>query len=54
MPAAAFATVEHLAGQVGPREAASAAYDEAVQFVISRFESHGYEVSTMPVPVPAA
>ena len=52
-PAAAFATVEHLAGQVGPREAASAAYDEAVQFVISQFESLGYEVSTMPVPVPA-
>jgi Peptidase family M28 len=52
-PAAAFAIVGHLAGQVGPREAASAAYDEAVQFVISRFESLGYEVSTMPVPVPA-
>ena len=52
-PAEAFATVEQLAAQIGPREAASAAFDEAVVFAISRFESFGYEVTTMPVPVPA-
>jgi Zn-dependent M28 family amino/carboxypeptidase len=52
-PAAAFATVEQLATQIGPREAASAAFDEAVVYVISQFESIGYEVTTMPVPVPA-
>ena len=52
-PAAAFAIVEQLATQIGPREAASAAFDEAVVYVISRFESIGYEVTTMPVPVPA-
>jgi hypothetical protein len=52
-PAAAVATVEHLAIEIGPREAASRAFDEAVKFVQSRFESLGYRVTTMPVPVPA-
>jgi hypothetical protein len=52
-PAAAFATVEHLATRIGPREAASAAFDDAVGYVRSRFESLGYRVTTMPVPVPA-
>ena len=52
-PAAAYATVEHLATQIGPREAASAAFDGAVKYVQSGFESLGYRVTTMPVPVPA-
>jgi aminopeptidase S len=52
-PAAAFATVEYLATEIGPREAASAAFDDAAQYVQSRFESLGYRVTTMPVPVPA-
>jgi hypothetical protein len=52
-PAAAFATVEHLATQIGPREAASAAFDEAVLYVVDRFRSLGYQVTTSPVPVPA-
>ena len=52
-PAAALATVEYLATRIGPREAASAAFDDAVRYVQSRFESLGYRVTTMPVPVPA-
>jgi Zn-dependent M28 family amino/carboxypeptidase len=52
-PAAAFAVVEHLATRVGPREAASAAFDEAAAYVQSRFEDLGYAVTQMPVPVPA-
>jgi hypothetical protein len=35
-PAAAFAVVEYLATEVGPREAASAAFDEAADYVQSR------------------
>ena len=52
-PAAAFTVVEYLATEVGPREAASAAFDEAVAYVLSRFEALGYAVTTMPIPVPA-
>jgi Zn-dependent M28 family amino/carboxypeptidase len=52
-PAAAFVTVEHLATRIGPREAASAAFDDAVRYVQSRFASLGYRVTTTPVPVPA-
>ena len=52
-PAAALAVVEHLATRVGPREAASAAFDEAAAYVQSRFEDLGYAVTQMPVPVPA-
>ncbi len=52
-PAAAFAVVEYLATQVGPREAASAAFDEAAAYVQSRFEALGYAVTQTPVPVPA-
>jgi Zn-dependent M28 family amino/carboxypeptidase len=52
-PAEAFATVEHLATEIGPREAASTAFDQAVQYVQSRFETLGYRVTEMPVPVPA-
>jgi Zn-dependent M28 family amino/carboxypeptidase len=52
-PAAAFAVVEYLATRVGPREAASAAFDEAAAYVQSRFEDLGYAVTQTPVPVPA-
>jgi hypothetical protein len=52
-PAAAYATVEHLATRIGPREAASPAFDEAAAYVQSRFEALGYAVATVPVPVPA-
>lgn len=52
-PAAAYATVEHLATRIGPREAASPAFHEAAAYVQSRFEAMGYVVTTVPVPVPA-
>ncbi len=52
-PAAAFAVVKYLATQVGPREAASAAFDEAAAYVQSQFEALGYAVTQTPVPVPA-
>ena len=52
-PAAAFTVVEYLATEVGPREAASAAFDEAVAYVLSRFKALGYAVTTTPIPVPA-
>jgi hypothetical protein len=52
-PAAAFTVVEYLATEVGPREAASAAFDEAVAYVQSAFEALGYAVITTPIPVPA-
>ncbi|HEY9377242.1 MAG TPA: M28 family peptidase, partial [Jiangellaceae bacterium] len=52
-PAGAHATVEYLATRIGPREAASTAFDQAVNYVQSRFESLGYRVTTVPVPVPA-
>ncbi|MGH8775908.1 MAG: M28 family metallopeptidase [Jiangellaceae bacterium] len=52
-PAAAFATVEHLATQIGPREAASAAFDEAAAYVQAQFAALGYAVTQQPVPVPA-
>lgn len=51
--AAAFAVVEHLASQIGPREAASAAFDEAAAYVQSRFEALGYTVVQTEFPVPA-
>jgi Zn-dependent M28 family amino/carboxypeptidase len=50
---AAYAVVEHLAGQVGPREAASAAFDEAAAYVQARFEALGYTVVQTDVAVPA-
>jgi Iap family predicted aminopeptidase len=52
-PAAAFAVVEYLATEVGPREAASAAFDEAADYLQSPFEALGYTVTQTPVPVPA-
>jgi hypothetical protein len=51
--AAAYAVVEHLATQVGPREAASAAFDEAAAYVQARFEALGYAVVQTEVAVPA-
>ena len=51
--AAAYAVVEHLAGQIGPREAASAAFDEAAAYVQARFEAMGYTVVQTDVAVPA-
>lgn len=51
--AAAFAVVEHLAGTIGPREAASPAFHEAADYVIARFTGLGYSVTSTPVPVPA-
>src|SRR5918996_5331959 len=50
---AAYAVVEHLAGQIGPREAASAAFDEAAAYVQARFEALGYTVVQTDVAVPA-
>jgi Zn-dependent M28 family amino/carboxypeptidase len=52
-PGAAFAVVEYLATEVGPREAASTAFHEAADYVQSRFEALGYTVTQTPVPVPA-
>jgi hypothetical protein len=52
-PAAAFETVEYLAGNVGPREATSAAFHEAAEWVEQRFADLGYVVTQEDVPVPA-
>jgi Zn-dependent M28 family amino/carboxypeptidase len=45
--------VDHLAAEIGPREAASVAFDEAVRYVRARFQSLGYTATVVPVPVPA-
>lgn len=45
--------IEHLAVRIGPREAASPAFDQAVEYVSAELRSFGYEISTVPVPVPA-
>lgn len=52
-PAAAYAVVEHLAGTVGPREATSPAFSQAVQYVADAMTALGYRVSTQPFEVPA-
>lgn len=52
-PDAAFAVVEHLAATIGPREATSSAFAEAVDYVSRRFARLGYDVTTAEVPVPA-
>ncbi len=52
-PAAAFAVVEHLAVGIGPREAASAAFGAAADYVAGRLADLGYEVQRQSVPVPA-
>ena len=52
-PSAAFTVVEYLATEVGPREAASAAFDEAVAYILSRFKAlGGPAAATTSVPVP--
>ncbi len=51
--AAAFAVVDHLATQIGPREAASPAFDVAAAYVHAQFEALGYAVTQTTVAVPA-
>lgn len=45
--------VERLAGDIGPRETTSEAFDEAADLVQHRFADLGYQVSTKRVRVPA-
>ncbi|HEU4489477.1 MAG TPA: M28 family peptidase [Jiangellales bacterium] len=52
-PAVAYETVETLAGGIGPREAASAAFLEAADLVEDRLVSLGYSVERRPVDLPA-
>lgn len=46
------ATVAHLAGTIGPREATSAAYARAARYVAARFTALGLEVSEQRFGVP--
>lgn len=50
---AAMRTVRHLAGRIGPREAASPAYRRAADWVERRLTRLGYDVSRQSVRVPA-
>ncbi|NDL57502.1 M28 family metallopeptidase [Phytoactinopolyspora mesophila] len=50
---AAFEFIEHLADGIGPREASSDAFHEAAADVEDEFTELGYEVTQVPVPVPA-
>jgi Peptidase family M28 len=52
-PNAAMRTVRHLAGQIGPREAASPDFRRAADWVADRLTGWGYDVSREPVRVPA-
>jgi hypothetical protein len=52
-PAAAYATVDTLAGRIGPREAASPAFLEAADVVEERLTTWGYSVERRPVDLPA-
>ncbi len=52
-PGAAMTTVRHLAGDIGPRLAASPAFDRAAGWVQRRFESFGYDVRRESFRVPA-
>jgi hypothetical protein len=45
--------IDHLAGDIGPREATSANFREAAGFVEARLEKLGYEVHRTTVRVPA-
>jgi hypothetical protein len=47
-----LATVVHLAGEIGPREATSAAFHEAADWVADKFAGLGYDVEQIEVPVP--
>ncbi len=51
-PDRAVATVNHLAGEIGPREATSPAFHEAADWVEERFAELGYDVTQIDVPVP--
>jgi hypothetical protein len=48
----AYAVVEHLAGEIGPREATSSAFAEAAEWVTEQFEDLGYNVTNVEVDVP--
>ncbi len=48
----AWRTVQHLAGEVGPRPGTSPAFREAARWVQSRFEALGYDVRSQPFDVP--
>lgn len=52
-PAAALSTVEYLADEIGPREATSAAFHRAADWVEERFAELGFETTQVDVPVPA-
>jgi hypothetical protein len=45
--------IDHLAGEIGPREATSANFRRAASFVEQRLERLGYRVRRVNVPVPA-
>ena len=45
--------IAYLAGEIGPREAASRSYARAADWVQRRFEALGYDVRRARVPVPA-
>ncbi|WP_328993540.1 M20/M25/M40 family metallo-hydrolase [Kribbella sp. NBC_01245] len=51
--AAAVATVRQLAGTIGPREATSARYRAAADWLAVRLRAAGYDVRRQPVRVPA-
>ena len=48
----AVATVVHLAGEIGPREATSPAFHEAADWVADQFAGLGYDVEQIDVSVP--
>jgi hypothetical protein len=48
----ALATVVHLAGEIGPREATSPAFHKAAGWVADQFAGLGYDVEQIEVPVP--
>lgn len=50
---ATLRTIEHLAGEIGPREGSSKEYRRAAAFVERRLERLGYDVNRERVPVPA-
>jgi len=48
-----LADIDHLANEIGPRHATSAAYRKAADWVEQRLESLGYDVRRMDVRAPA-
>ena len=52
-PAAAVATVRHLAGTIGPREATTARFRAAADWLVLRLQAAGYQVRRQPLRVPA-